>query len=181
MLDNLTRGKIVFTEPLVQDYLEIALKIDVDSFRRQVPPVLVEVFTDQQPAFQRPRTAMHPSGHPKPRRLLDHRRRVFELGNPKKGFGEIYLGRGEQNQLVVQDETVSARHARITRVRTTGQVLLEDIGSTNGTFVNGKTVIQGRAAELRDGDTVGFGDTLFVYMTPGGFWRRLHELAGSTR
>ncbi|RME26702.1 MAG: FHA domain-containing protein [Deltaproteobacteria bacterium] len=168
----------MFTEPLVQDYLEIAIKVEAEQFCKQVPPVLVEVFTDQQPAFQRPKTAMHDAGPPKPRKLLDHRRRVFELGSPSKGFGVLTLGRSEENSLVVQDETVSSRHVRLTRVRTTGQILLEDLGSTNGTYVNGKMVIQGRAVELHDGDMVGLGDTLFVFMTPGGFWRRLKELGG---
>ncbi len=48
----------------------------------------------------------------------------------------ITLGRGTQNSIVLSDEYVSARHARVFPDRATGQWKLEDLGSTNGTYVN---------------------------------------------
>jgi hypothetical protein len=48
----------------------------------------------------------------------------------------ITLGRGTQNSIVLSDEYVSGRHARVFPDRATGQWKLEDLGSTNGTYVN---------------------------------------------
>ncbi len=47
----------------------------------------------------------------------------------------IRIGKADDNDYVVDDPHVSRHHARITRVED-GGLLLEDLGSTNGTFVN---------------------------------------------
>ena len=75
------------------------------------------------------------------------------------GDEEIVVGRRPQSDLVLNDPHVSLTHARIRRSK--GAVLLEDLGSTNGTFVNDQQ-IHGSIA-LRHGDTVRFGviDTRF--------------------
>lgn len=54
------------------------------------------------------------------------------------------------------DDSVSRRHARFIRT-SSGRVLVEDLGSANGTYVNGVAVTQ--AVELRHGDLVQIGDT----------------------
>lgn len=69
------------------------------------------------------------------------------------GDEEIVVGRRRENDVVLPDPHVSMTHARIRRSK--GAVLLEDLGSTNGTFVNGEQV-QGSIA-LRHGDAVRFG------------------------
>jgi pSer/pThr/pTyr-binding forkhead associated (FHA) protein len=62
--------------------------------------------------------------------------------NPGKTFtlskNEIYIGRDITNDIVINDAEVSRKHARLTLQ--TGGYLLEDLGSTNGTFVDGKRV-----------------------------------------
>jgi hypothetical protein len=63
---------------------------------------------------------------------------------------ELIIGRDEQCDLVIADRRVSRRHARI-RLRDE-KYLLEDLGSKNGTFVNGQEVDEPRA--LQDGDEV---------------------------
>lgn len=51
---------------------------------------------------------------------------------------EIQLGRAEENDVVLNDPSVSSRHARITR---TGQrYMFDDLGSTNGSRLNGEPV-----------------------------------------
>jgi FHA domain len=68
----------------------------------------------------------------------------------------LTIGRAEDNDLALsRDEFASAHHARIESQRDGVWVL--DLGSTNGTFVNGKR-LDGRRA-LKEGDVVQIGDT----------------------
>jgi hypothetical protein len=72
------------------------------------------------------------------------------------------LGRGEDADVVLDDPGVSRRHAEI-RVATEGsrlRVTLHDLGSTNGTFVDGE---RARAVQLADGATITLGRTRAVY------------------
>ena len=69
------------------------------------------------------------------------------------------VGRGGQNDLVLNgDEFASARHARI-EARGDG-VWVQDLDSTNGTYVNGARVVG--AQRLNAGDVVRVGDTDLV-------------------
>jgi hypothetical protein len=57
---------------------------------------------------------------------------------------------------------VSRRHARI--VRRSGQYLIEDLGSTNGTFINrGRRLLPGDRQPLRDGDEIIVGKTFLRF------------------
>lgn len=66
---------------------------------------------------------------------------------------EIVLGRGDSSTIQITDPGLSWNHARI-RVLTDG-VTIEDLGSTNGTFVCGERVAAPR--RLRDGDRIALG------------------------
>jgi predicted component of type VI protein secretion system len=66
------------------------------------------------------------------------------------------LGRDVSNDIVLGDAEVSRTHARLTR--TPGGYVLEDLGSTNGSFVNGERLIAPRV--LNPGDLIGFGETV---------------------
>jgi pSer/pThr/pTyr-binding forkhead associated (FHA) protein len=66
--------------------------------------------------------------------------------------GEITIGRAPSNNLVVDEGAVSKVHARIERTK--NQLVLEDLGSANGTFVNGARLNE---AFLKDGDAVSLG------------------------
>jgi hypothetical protein len=70
---------------------------------------------------------------------------------------EVTVGRGGGCALVLSDDTyVSQLHARL--FQQNGEGYVEDLGSTNGTYVNGKQ-IQG-VTRLRRGDHVQFGQTV---------------------
>jgi len=72
----------------------------------------------------------------------------------------VTVGRGSNNDLPLpDDEFASARHARIEPRR--DGVYVEDIGSTNGTFVNG--IRLARERRLADGDIVRVGETDLRY------------------
>src|SRR5512135_925437 len=78
---------------------------------------------------------------------------VFELD-----ADSYTIGREAGNEIVIEDAQVSRRHATLTRQGTT--YVLEDIGSTNGTYVNGKRVTA--PVLLSNGDTIGLADTVVL-------------------
>ncbi len=67
---------------------------------------------------------------------------------------EIIIGRSPRNHLVLRDSTVSRRHARI--YREAGEWFVEDLGSKNGTFLNGQPVKI--PVKLVSGDELTFGN-----------------------
>jgi len=68
------------------------------------------------------------------------------------------VGRTPDNQIVVPVREVSRRHAEI--VLTEGGYVLKDLGSPNGTFVNGERVAEHR---LQDDDRIAIGGQVFVF------------------
>jgi hypothetical protein len=72
---------------------------------------------------------------------------------------DVAVGRSESSAIVLHDASVSSRHARV--LRTTGAFVIDDLGSRNGTFVNGDRVTEKRA--LVDGDVVRFGKVLLTF------------------
>jgi pSer/pThr/pTyr-binding forkhead associated (FHA) protein len=71
----------------------------------------------------------------------------------------VVVGRGHASDFVIGDSTVSRRHAAIHREGYAWFV--EDLGSTNGTRVNGRRV-EGRAV-IAPGDELGFGAATAVF------------------
>ena len=70
--------------------------------------------------------------------------------------GEILIGRSSANNVVAEASgAVSKIHARIER--TPQQLVLRDLGSSNGTYVNGERVM---TALLRDGDVIGLANVI---------------------
>jgi pilus assembly protein CpaF len=78
---------------------------------------------------------------------------VFELDK-----SSYMIGREAGNDIVIEDPQVSRRHAQLTRQG--NSYLIEDIGSTNGTYVNGKRVTA--PTLLANGDMVGLADTVIM-------------------
>jgi pSer/pThr/pTyr-binding forkhead associated (FHA) protein len=68
---------------------------------------------------------------------------------------EIVVGRASELDMVLVEDMVSRRHARILCTET--QILIEDLGSTNGTFVNGEKISR---ASLKEGDRVLIGTSI---------------------
>jgi hypothetical protein len=64
---------------------------------------------------------------------------------------------GEQVDISLSDATISSRHAAMVVDAAVGTVVVEDTGSTNGTFVNEEHIGFNGKRELRDGDKVRFG------------------------
>ncbi|HLX31254.1 MAG TPA: FHA domain-containing protein [Gaiellaceae bacterium] len=93
----------------------------------------------------------------RPVRLVVQRSPSLEAGSEfPVDSAPVTIGRGGQNDLVLDgDEFASARHARI-EARGDG-VWVQDLESTNGTFVNGARVVG--AERLKPGDVLRVGET----------------------
>jgi predicted component of type VI protein secretion system len=75
------------------------------------------------------------------------------------------MGRDVSNDIILGDSEISRQHARLTR--TPGGYVIEDLGSTNGSFVNGERLMAPRV--LNPGDLVALGENVsltFDAVTP---------------
>jgi pSer/pThr/pTyr-binding forkhead associated (FHA) protein len=73
--------------------------------------------------------------------------------------GSMTIGRSPQTDVQIEDRFASARHARI--FEHDGLYYVEDMGSTNGTYLNGRKL--GSQELLRPEDRIRIGDTEFRY------------------
>jgi pSer/pThr/pTyr-binding forkhead associated (FHA) protein len=76
----------------------------------------------------------------------------------------ITLGRISENTLQIEDVSVSSRHAQLT-LGDNGDYVLQDLGSTNGTWVNSKEAHEGQDHLLQDGDKLRFGNIDASYVS----------------
>ena len=74
---------------------------------------------------------------------------------------ETTLGRSSENSFPLDDMTVSRRHAAV-RMDARGRVTLTDMGSTNGTFLNGSRVDADCPAPLEEGDRIQLGSGVLL-------------------
>jgi predicted component of type VI protein secretion system len=72
----------------------------------------------------------------------------------------IYLGRGKDNEIIIKDPYISKKHLKI--VKDEGNYYLEDLGSANGTFLNGDKVLD--VVKLKNGDRIRIGQIEFLYV-----------------
>ena len=77
--------------------------------------------------------------------------------------GEIVIGRSSELDMVLVEDMVSRRHAKITV--TNGQIFIKDLGSTNGSFVNGEKV---KRARLGEGDRILIGTSIIKVVASEG-------------
>ena len=77
--------------------------------------------------------------------------------------GNSSIGRSQKNLIVIDSQKVSRRHALI-NVQNVGEFWLIDLGSSNGTFLNGRRLHQ--PVRLCDHDQIVIGDRLFIFHQP---------------
>jgi hypothetical protein len=128
--------------------------------RRSVPTVLSDVTTDA--------TGLHPASqlgsHPDATGAFDPRLIVERAPGHTPGMeydvgdGAV-MGRGDQAEIRLEDPFASSRHAKLTPQG--GIVVIEDLGSTNGTYLN-EELLSG-PQPLHQGDRVRIGDSEFTY------------------
>ena len=78
---------------------------------------------------------------------------------------ELLLGRDLANDIAISDPEVSRRHARF--FMQNDNVLVEDLGSTNGTFLNGERISS--LQQLRPGDVITLGESIVLVFETAGY------------
>jgi hypothetical protein len=73
---------------------------------------------------------------------------------------EIVVGRSSDLDMVLVEDMVSRKHAKISTVG--GQIVIMDLGSTNGTFVNGEKI---KKTRLKEGDRILIGTSILKVIT----------------
>jgi len=89
----------------------------------------------------------------------------FNLDKP-----EIIIGRSSKSDIQVDQESVSRSHAKL--IQADKHLLLRDLGSTNGTYLNDEPIEEQR---LRDGDLIKIGRTIFKFLSGGNIENAYHE------
>ena len=91
--------------------------------------------------------------------------RLRVLGGPDSGVvfivtaPRVTIGRGEENDIVLTDLKASRKHAEISLTQAGAMII--DLGSSHGLVVNG---VPQRQAQLRNGDKIGFGQTVAEFI-----------------
>jgi len=104
--------------------------------------------------------------------LLEFEDLVVATLPPLNGVDQLSVGRLPDCDLVIDDSSVSKRHAVLKWSADEARCSLEDVGSTNGTFLNAASAVQGETV-LRDGDILSFGDVQFWYLLTDTLYAKL--------
>ena len=97
-------------------------------------------------------------------------RLVYAYGLPEEREFPLFsatatIGRETINEIVFDDAEISRRHVRVTHLA--GRFIIEDLGSTNGTFLNGRRIEA--PAPLSNGDVLDLGGSIrLTYLGPPG-------------
>lgn len=78
--------------------------------------------------------------------------------------GDAVVGRDETSHILIDDNTVSRRHALV--VERDGRWWIADTGSYNGTFLNDRRLAPGVALQLRHADRIRVGSEVLVFSAP---------------
>jgi hypothetical protein len=119
--------------------------------RRTVPDDATGVYAAADPLLEL-------DGEFEPRLVVD-RAAGHERGVAYDLIDGATLGRGDV-EIQLDDPFASSRHARISRQGRT--LVIEDLGSTNGTYLNDEPLTGPRP--LHDGDQIRIGDSEFTYL-----------------
>ncbi|QSB14765.1 DUF3662 domain-containing protein [Natronosporangium hydrolyticum] len=132
-----------------------------DQQHQGYPPQYEQAHQYEQPQYEQ---HGHPSGPPagpgggfRNPRLISGDGRNYPLA-----IGSTVIGRGDQATLRLPDVGISRRHARLDFDG--AQVVLTDLGSTNGSMVNGQRI---SAVALNPGDMIQIGTTTLTFRVDG--------------
>jgi len=163
----------------VRELAELAQRLDAVSFSRQMGPfaLIRRPTMHEEPASLESGTVstrLNPIFKLKgPGTSVDFGDLLVALLPPMgESAVELTIGRSPDCDVVVDDGSVSRRHAVIRWSGESG--VLVELGSSNGTFINGHRMKE--SWTLRDGDNVGIGDSAFTYLLSQSLHARLRRL-----
>lgn len=87
----------------------------------------------------------------------------------RKEMGKLFVGRGFENDIVIDNPSASKRHAEIYRID--DNYYIRDLNATNGTMLNGVRVMNSEDLELHNGDILQFGNSSYRCFIGGGLIR----------
>lgn len=131
---------------------DVQVKLAFDMFTRKL--TIKADFPDEAP---KPIAAQAETAAPAAQADLALKCKRFELRAKASNGARISLGRSHDNVFVIEDSTVSSVHAAFT-LAANGTLYITDLGSSNGTFVNGVQIGMGDKPIVRTGDALRFGD-----------------------
>lgn len=103
----------------------------------------------------------------------------FELDLPPKAT-LLRLGRASENDIVVNDATVSREHLRLTR-QANGRWSAEASPQAKSTFLGPLFLMPGKPVQLSDGQKLKVGDVVFTFHEPASFVTRLSSALENMR
>ncbi|MBN2498025.1 MAG: FHA domain-containing protein [Deltaproteobacteria bacterium] len=169
-------------EPTLLDYHSAAIQLDRKTFcQRFKHPVLVSTSADLGElgeSFQTAKTSAdiiplrRGQGSPE----LGDTSPVLSVQPSRPGINfQVTLGRKEENDIVLNHETVSGKQAMFRGNPGAESYTVEDVGSTNPTQLNHTDLQARQRVSLRNGDVLTFGRLDFVFYYPGGLYDALAE------
>jgi FHA domain-containing protein/uncharacterized protein DUF1707 len=126
-------------------------RLGTDTFSRRVDEAMHSGSRDELRGLTADLPARPPARFARLRSWLG-RRSLGLPSAPELLHARLVIGRSSGCQLVLSDDTVSRRHAELFVEE--GRWLLRDLDSSNGTWVNGRRIVE---AEVRPGDVVHLG------------------------
>ncbi|MEZ4267368.1 MAG: FHA domain-containing protein [Myxococcota bacterium] len=120
-----------------------------------------------------PRVALHVEPEMMASRPMSARRYVELRRDPRRTTPWLVIGRSHEADILINDFTISGRHAAFMVHPETGAYVLQDGGSTNGTTVGDEPLQRGVSCVLHSGDRVTFGRLVFLLLSPEDFYEYL--------
>ena len=110
--------------------------------------------------------------------LLQARVIPLEKRDPNSSERMIFVGRSQDNDIVLPNRMVSKLHAYFCQVPGGEVMQLVDMNSTNGTFVNSARLLPSVKTNLEDEDVISFGpETNLEFLSPAAFCQFLRKLS----
>ncbi len=168
----------------IQELRALGASLSIGAFRRQLGPFVLIQRAPGLPSTDAIDPTRVASSDAIERGMLSL---LFEFDNllittlpPLARVEELSVGRLPDCDLVIDDASVSKRHAVLRWSEPQGRCSVRDTGSTNGTFLNGST-LGTREATLKDGDILSFGNVQFWYLLTDTLHTRLHSGPSSAK